>query len=103
MGTTEKVFHQPVIANDEIARPAPRGHAPQSIRDKGALFMNKLIAAAEDDRVEGVRLRIDDLGAGVAQIQELRTLLTRVSAAGTPAAFSIAARAARAQVVSGSV
>lgn len=31
----------------EIARPAPRGHAPKSIRDKGALLMNKLIAAAE--------------------------------------------------------
>jgi 3-oxo-5alpha-steroid 4-dehydrogenase len=32
---------------NEIATPAPRGHAPQSIRDKGALLMNKLIAAAE--------------------------------------------------------
>ena len=37
---------------NEIARPAPRGHAPQSIRDKGALFMNKLIAAAETAGVE---------------------------------------------------
>lgn len=37
---------------NEIATPAPRGHAPQSIRDKGALFMNKLIAAAESVGVE---------------------------------------------------
>jgi len=29
-----------------IAIPAPRGHAPRSIRDKGALLMNKLIASA---------------------------------------------------------
>jgi len=29
-----------------IAMPAPRGHAPRSIRDKGALLMNKLIASA---------------------------------------------------------
>ena len=31
---------------NQIARPAPRGHAPQSIRDKGALLMNRLIASA---------------------------------------------------------
>lgn len=31
---------------NQIAKPAPRGHAPQSIRDKGALLMNKLIASA---------------------------------------------------------
>lgn len=31
---------------NEIAAPAPRGHAPRSVRDKGALLMNKLIAAA---------------------------------------------------------
>ncbi|MFO0688134.1 MAG: FAD-dependent oxidoreductase [Myxococcota bacterium] len=31
---------------NQIATPAPRGHAPQSVRDKGALLMNKLIAAA---------------------------------------------------------
>ena len=37
---------------NEIATPAPRGHAPMTIRDKGALLMNKLIAAAE---VAGVR------------------------------------------------
>lgn len=41
-----------------------------------------LAAAAEDDRVEGVRLRIDDFSAGVAQLQELRTLISRVRAAG---------------------
>jgi 3-oxo-5alpha-steroid 4-dehydrogenase len=37
---------------NEIAVPAPRGHAPQSIRDKGALLMNKLIAAADAVGVE---------------------------------------------------
>ncbi len=37
---------------NEIANPAPRGHAPRSIRDKGALFMNKLIAAANAIGVE---------------------------------------------------
>jgi len=31
---------------NEIATPAPRGHAPRSVRDKGALFMNKLIEAS---------------------------------------------------------
>ncbi|MCA9506045.1 MAG: FAD-dependent oxidoreductase [Myxococcales bacterium] len=31
---------------NQIARPVPRGHAPRTIRDKGALLMNKLIAAA---------------------------------------------------------
>jgi 3-oxo-5alpha-steroid 4-dehydrogenase len=37
---------------NEIAIPAPRGHAPQSVRDKGALLMNKLIAAATAVGVE---------------------------------------------------
>ncbi|MFK7897052.1 MAG: FAD-dependent oxidoreductase, partial [Myxococcota bacterium] len=32
---------------NEIATPAPRGHAPMAIKDKGALFMNTLIASAE--------------------------------------------------------
>ncbi|MBJ17970.1 MAG: flavoprotein, partial [Deltaproteobacteria bacterium] len=32
---------------NEVATPAPRGHAPRSIRDKGALFMNKLIESAD--------------------------------------------------------
>jgi len=37
---------------NEIATPAPRGHAPRSIRDKGALFMNKLLAAGDAVGVE---------------------------------------------------
>lgn len=37
---------------NQIAKPAPRGHAPRSVRDKGALFMNKLIAAADSVGVE---------------------------------------------------
>jgi len=31
---------------NEIARPAPRGHIPEKIREKGALLMHHLIAAA---------------------------------------------------------
>ena len=37
---------------NQIATPAPRGHAPQSIRDKGALFMNCLIAKALDAGIQ---------------------------------------------------
>ncbi|MCP4907819.1 MAG: FAD-dependent oxidoreductase [bacterium] len=37
---------------NEVATPAPRGHAPRSIRDKGALFMNKLIESADAIGVE---------------------------------------------------
>jgi protease-4 len=69
-GLTERAVEDPFA---ELA-----GGTPMSLSD----LRSVLIAAAEDDRVEGVRLRIDDFGAGVAQIQELRTLLTRVSAAG---------------------
>ena len=39
----------------EIARPAPRGHIPAKVRDKGALLMQRLIAAAEK---RGVRTQI---------------------------------------------
>ncbi|MAG31106.1 MAG: flavoprotein [Deltaproteobacteria bacterium] len=37
---------------NEIAVPAPRGHAPRQVRDKGALFMNHLIAAAQGAGIE---------------------------------------------------
>jgi len=46
----------------EIARPAPRGHAPQKIRDKGGLLMRHLIAAAEAAGVQmHVQSRCDEL------------------------------------------
>ncbi len=37
---------------------------------------------AEDDRVRGIRLRIDSIGGGFATAQELRSLIARVGAAG---------------------
>ncbi len=37
---------------------------------------------AEDDRVRGLRLRIDSIGGGFATAQELRSLIARVGAAG---------------------
>ncbi|MCG6948755.1 MAG: signal peptide peptidase SppA [Acidobacteria bacterium] len=41
-----------------------------------------LLRAAEDDRIEGLRLRIDSIGGGFATAQEIRSLISRVSAAG---------------------
>ncbi len=41
-----------------------------------------LTRAAEDDRVRGLRLRIDSIGGGFATAQELRSLIARVGAAG---------------------
>lgn len=41
-----------------------------------------LTRAAEDDRVRGLRLRIDSIGGGFATATELRTLIARVGAAG---------------------
>jgi len=41
-----------------------------------------LVAAADDPRVQGVRVRIDSFGGGIAAAQELRSLLGRVRASG---------------------
>ena len=41
-----------------------------------------LVRAAEDDRVQGVRIRVDSIGGGFATAQEIRSLITRVGAAG---------------------
>lgn len=41
-----------------------------------------LSAAAEDDDVHGVRIRLDSFGGGMAAAQEIRSLLARVRAAG---------------------
>ncbi len=41
-----------------------------------------LVRAAEDDRVVGLRLRVDSIGGGFATAQELRSLIARVNAAG---------------------
>jgi protease-4 len=45
--------------------------------------LRKVLArAAEDDRVRGLRLRIDSIGGGFATAQELRSLIARFGAAG---------------------
>jgi protease-4 len=54
------------------------GDQPASLRNLRAA----LTAAAEDDRVKGVRLKIGSFGAGFAVIQELRELIREVRAAG---------------------
>ena len=54
------------------------GKAPVALRD----LRKALITAAEDDRVRGVRLRIDSFQGGFATVQEIRDLLGRVRAAG---------------------
>lgn len=54
------------------------GEQPTSLRD----LRKALLRAAEDNRVVGVRVKIDDYAAGFATTQELRTLLRTVRAAG---------------------
>ncbi|MCD4749767.1 MAG: S49 family peptidase, partial [Thermoanaerobaculales bacterium] len=65
-----------VAADDPFAELA--GNAPTSLRD----IRRALILAAEDDRVRGIRLRIDSFGGGFATVQEIRSLLGRARAAG---------------------
>lgn len=54
------------------------GDQPLSLRD----LRWALVRAAEDDRVQGVRLRIGAFGGGFAMTQELRDLLQGVRASG---------------------
>jgi len=54
------------------------GDQPLSLRD----LRWALVRAAEDDRIEGVRLRIGSFGGGFAVTQELRDLLQGVRASG---------------------
>jgi protease-4 len=72
-------FQGPIV---ELAAEDPfaelTGNAPTSLRD----IRRALVAAVEDDRVEGVRLRVDNAGGGYATIQEIRALLAKVQAAG---------------------
>lgn len=72
-------FDRPLV---EIAAPDPfaelAGDTQLSFRD----LRTVLLAAAEDDDVEGIRMRIDCCVPGPAYIQELRALLERVRAAG---------------------
>ncbi len=65
-----------VAADDPLAELA--GDAPTSLRK----LRRVLLLAAEDDRVQGLRVRIDSIGGGFATAQELRSLIGRVGAAG---------------------
>ncbi len=65
-----------VTAEDPLAE--LMGDQPTSMSN-----LRKVLArAAEDDRVRGLRLRIDSIGGGFATAQELRSLIARVGAAG---------------------
>ena len=63
-------------ADDPVAEML--GDQPMSLRK----LREVLIRAAEDDRVVGLRLRVDGIGGGIATAQELRSLIARVGAAG---------------------
>ena len=70
-----------------IATPAPRGHAPRSIRDKGALLMNRLIAsalaagarAAHQSRCDALVIERDGrvVGAGLSTLEGERCVRAR--------------------------
>lgn len=81
----------------EIARPAPRGHAPQSVRDKGALLMNRLIARAISAGIDTAwQSRCDALvverdgrvvGAAVSTLDGERTVRARLGVVLTAGGF----------------
>jgi len=54
------------------------GEQPMSLRD----LRRALVAATEDDRIVGVRVRVDSFGGGFATAQEIRGLLQGVQRAG---------------------
>jgi len=54
------------------------GPHAMSLRD----LRSALLRAADDDRVVGVRLRVDTAGGGMATVDEIRWLLGRIRAAG---------------------
>jgi len=72
-------FSGPVV---EIAADDPfaeiSGDKPLAMRD----LRRVLLRAAEDDRVRGLRIRIDSFSGGFANLQEIRTLLDRFNAGG---------------------
>ena len=65
-----------VTADDPLAE--MMGEEATSLRH----LREALVRAAEDDRVAGLRLRVDSIGGGFATAQELRSLISRVNAAG---------------------
>ncbi len=65
-----------VTADDPLAE--LMGEQATSLRK----LREALVRAADDDRVQGVRLRVDSIGGGFATAQEIRSLISRVGAAG---------------------
>ena len=65
-----------VTADDPLAE--IMGEEATSLRH----LREALVRAAEDDRVAGLRLRVDSIGGGFATAQELRSLIARINAAG---------------------
>jgi len=65
-----------VTAEDPLAE--LMGEQPTSLRN----LREVLVRAAEDDRVQGLRLRLDSIGGGFATAQEIRSLITRFGASG---------------------
>jgi protease-4 len=65
-----------VTADDPLAE--LMGDKATSLRN----LRDVLLRAAEDDRIRGLRLRIDSIGGGFATAQEIRSLISRVNAAG---------------------
>jgi protease-4 len=65
-----------VTAEDPLAELT--GDQPTSLRK----LRQALVRAAEDDRVQGLRVRIDSVGGGFSTAQEIRSLIARVGAAG---------------------
>jgi protease-4 len=65
-----------VTADDPLAE--IMGNQVTSLRK----LREALVRAAEDDRVVGLRVRLDGIGGGFATAQELRSLIARVGAAG---------------------
>jgi protease-4 len=65
-----------VAAEDPFAELT--GGKPISLRN----LRDALVRAADDERVMGVRLRVDSYGGGLAAAQEIRSLIARVQAAG---------------------
>ncbi len=65
-----------VTADDPLAE--LMGEEATSLRN----LRRALVLAAEDDRIVGLRVRVDSFGGGFADAQEIRSLISRVGAAG---------------------
>jgi protease-4 len=65
-----------ITADDPLAEIL--GEEPTSLRN----LRNVLVRAAEDDRVQGLRLRVDSIGGGFGTAQEIRSLIARFGATG---------------------